>query len=262
MTNSTILADKLKKIAIKTAVAALWLVLWQFVFMIVDMDLLMVSPLAVLKRLIELSQTSEFWLYSTQSLGRIAAGFAFGCIAGVALAIICSRFSFAWEFFAPAITIIKSTPVASFIILALVWLTGNYVPIFIGFLMVLPVIYSNVFQGIAQVDVKLLEMAKVFRMSRRKKLMKIYIPSILPYFTAACRTALGLGWKAGVAAEVIGVTQNSIGRQLYYSKIYIETADLFAWTVVVIILSLSLEKIFMLCTDKLCIALHLVKKEK
>lgn len=157
---------------------------------------------------------------------------------------------------------IKSTPVASFIILALVWLTGNYVPIFIGFLMVLPVIYSNVFQGIAQVDVKLLEMAKVFRMSRGKKLLKIYIPSVLPYFTAACRTALGLAWKAGVAAEVIGVTQNSIGRQLYYSKIYIETADLFAWTAVVILLSLSLEKIFMMFADKLCITLHLAKKEK
>lgn len=262
MTNSTTLADKLKRIAIKTAVAVLWLALWQLVCIIVNMEVLVVSPLTVLKRLTELAQTSEFWLYSIHSLGRIAAGFAFGCFTGTALAIICSRFSFAWEFFTPAITVIKSTPVASFIILALVWLTGNYVPIFIGFLMVLPVIYSNVFQGIAQVDVKLLEMAKVFRMNRAKKLMKIYIPSVLPYFTAACRTALGLAWKAGVAAEVIGVTQDSIGRQLYYSKIYIETADLFAWTVVVIILSLLLEKIFMLCADKLCIALHLVKKER
>lgn len=259
---STTLADKLKRIAIKTAVAVLWLALWQLVCVIVDMELLIVSPLTVLKRLFELAQTAEFWLYSVQSLGRITAGFALGCIVGAALAIICSRSFFAREFFSPAITIIKSTPVASFIILALVWLTGNYVPIFIGFLMVLPVIYSNVFQGIAQVDVKLLEMAKVFRMSRGKKLLKIYIPSVLPYFTAACRTALGLAWKAGVAAEVIGVTQNSIGRQLYYSKIYIETADLFAWTAVVILLSLSLEKIFMMFADKLCITLHLAKKEK
>ncbi len=265
MTHSTTLADnhkktnKLKRIAIKAAVAALWLVLWQLVCIIVDMELLVVSPLTVLQRLIELAQTPEFWLYSAQSLVRITAGFALGSVVGIAMAIVCSRFTFAREFFAPAITIIKSTPVASFIILALVWLTGTYVPIFIGFLMVLPVIYSNVFQGIAEVDSKLLEMAQVFHMSRTKKITKIYIPSVLPYFMAACNTALGLAWKAGVAAEVIGVTKDSIGRQLYYSKIYIETADLFAWTTVVIILSLALEKIFMLCADKICTALHLSK---
>ncbi|MDD6396581.1 MAG: ABC transporter permease [Acutalibacteraceae bacterium] len=259
LVNDTKKPNKLKRIAIKTAVAALWLVLWQLVCVIVDMELLVVSPLTVLQRLIELAQTPEFWLYSVKSLGRITAGFALGGIVGTTLAVLCSKFRFAREFFTPAITIIKSTPVASFIILALVWLTGTYVPIFIGFLMVLPVIYSNVFQGIAEVDPKLLEMAQVFRMSRVKKLTKIYIPSVLPYFMAACRTALGLAWKAGVAAEVIGVTKDSIGRQLYYSKIYIETADLFAWTVVVILLSIALEKIFMLCADKICAAFHLSK---
>lgn len=261
MTNSTILVDKLKKFAVKIAVAALWLALWQLVCVIVNMELLVVSPLNVLRRIVELGQTYEFWLYSLQSLGRIIAGFLLGCIVGAMLAIICSRFSFAREFFSPAITVIKSTPVASFIILALVWLTGNYVPIFIGFLMVLPVIYSNVFQGIYEVDIKLLEMAKVFGMSKVKKAVKIYIPSVLPYFMAACRTALGLAWKAGVAAEVIGVTKDSIGRQLYYSKIYLETTDLFAWTAVVIVLSLVLEKIFILIANKLCAAFHLVRKE-
>lgn len=262
MTNSTTLVDKLKKFAVKIAVAALWLVLWQLVCVIVNMELLVVSPLNVLRRIAELGQTSEFWLYSLQSLGRIIAGFLLGCFVGTLLAIICSRFSFAREFFSPAITVIKSTPVASFIILALVWLTGNYVPIFIGFLMVLPVIYSNVFQGIHEVDVKLLEMAKVFDMSKTKRAAKIYIPSVLPYFMAACRTALGLAWKAGVAAEVIGVTKDSIGRQLYYSKIYLETTDLFAWTAVVIVLSIVLEKIFMLGANKLCAVLHLVRREK
>ena len=262
MTNSTTWVDKLKKFAVKIAVAALWLALWQLVCVIVNMELLVVSPLTVLKRLIELVQTSEFWLYSLSSLGRITAGFLLGCLSGAILAILCSRFKFAREFFSPAVTVIKSTPVASFIILALVWLTGKYVPVFIGFLMVLPVVYANVYQGIREVDVKLREMARVFGMSNAKKVTKIYIPSVLPYFTAACHTALGLSWKAGVAAEVIGVTKDSIGRQLYYSKIYLETADLFAWTVVVILLSLSLEKIFMALTNKLSARLHLVRRDK
>lgn len=253
---------RLKSIAIKAAVAALWLVLWQLVYIAVDMELLVVSPLTVLRRLFELGQTAEFWQYSIGSLGRIIAGFALGGVVGTLLAVLCSVFGFAREFFSPAITVIKSTPVASFIILTLVWLTGQNVPIFIGFLMVLPVIYSNVYQGIHEVDPKLLEMAQVFGMSRRKKLTKIYIPSVMPYFMAACRTSLGLAWKAGVAAEVIGVTKDSIGRQLYYSKIYLETADLFAWTAIVIILSLMLEKFFVWAAEKLSDRFHLVRREK
>ena len=236
---------KIKKITIKAAVAALWLVLWQLVCFIVDMELLVVSPWQVLKRLTELSATAEFWQYSLGSLGRITEGFLLGSVTGAVLAMLCHQFTFAREFFSPAITLIKSTPVASFIILALVWLTGQRVPVFISFLMVLPVVYGNVSQGIREVDPKLLEMARIYGMNRQKRVLKIYIPSVLPYMMAACRTALGLSWKAGVAAEVIGVTKNSIGRQLYYSKISLETADLFAWTAVVIIMSIALEKLFL-----------------
>lgn len=246
-------ADKkalFKKIAMKAAVAALWLALWQLVCYIVHMELLVVSPLTVLRRLGELCVTADFWQYSLGSLGRITEGFLLGSATGAALAMLCHKVKFAREFFSPAITLIKSTPVASFIILALVWLTGQRVPVFISFLMVLPVVYGNVFQGIREVDPKLLEMAKVYGMNRRKRVTKIYIPSVLPYLMAACRTALGLSWKAGVAAEVIGVTKDSIGRQLYYSKIYLETADLFAWTAVVILMSVALEKFFVWAIDR------------
>ena len=132
------------------------------------MELLVVSPVKVLRRLIELGGTREFWAYSFGSLGRITEGFLLGSVTGILLAVVCFRFSFARAFFSPAITVIKSTPVASFIILALVWLTGQHVPVFIAFLMVLPVVYANVYQGISEVDGKLLEMAAVYQMSRRK----------------------------------------------------------------------------------------------
>lgn len=248
---------RFKKIATKAAVAALWLVLWQLVCILVNMELLVVSPLMVLRRLWELMQTADFWRFALCSLGRIIAGFALGCAGGTLLAVLCFMVPFARAFFSPAVTVIKSTPVASFIILALVWLTGQYVPIFIAFLMVLPVVYGNVSQGIAEVDPQLLEMAKVYGMSRRKKLTAVYLPSVLPYFMAASRTALGLAWKAGAAAEVIGVTRDSIGRQLYYAKIYLETADLFAWTAVVILLSLLLERLYLWAAKRLIARLHL-----
>ena len=140
---------------------------------------------------------------------------------------------------------IKATPVASFIILSLVWLGTAAVPIFMAFLMVLPIIWANVMQGIHGVDREYLEMARIFAMSRGKRLMKIYIPCVLPYFIAGCRSALGIAWKAGIAAEVLATPAGSIGKNLYEAKIYLNTADVFAWTAVVVIMSLVIEKLFL-----------------
>ena len=118
-------------------------------------------------------------------------------------------------------------------------------------LMALPVVWSNVSTGIASTDPLLLEMAKVFRFSPWKRLRRVYIPSVMPHFLAACRSTLGLAWKAGVAAEVLTVPAVSIGRMLYESKLYWETLDLFAWTLTVIVLSLTFEALISFFTAKL-----------
>ena len=99
-------------------------------------------------------------------------------------------------------------------------------------------------------------MAAVYGMPRRRRLTAITVPSVMPYFMAACRSALGMAWKAGVAAEVIGVTRNSVGRELYYAKIYLETADLFAWTAVVVVMSLLLEKGFVTAMERISRRYH------
>ena len=110
--------------------------------------------------------------------------------------------------------------------------------------MVLPVIWTNLTTGLGQIDIKLLELAKVYKIGFFQKVKGIYIPSVMPYFSSALKTSLGLAWKAGIAAEVLAVPARSIGKELFNSKTYFETADLFAWTVVVIILSLIIEFIF------------------
>jgi len=127
----------------------------------------------------------------------------------------------------------------------------DLLPSVIVVLMALPVVWSNVSAGIVGTDKQLLEMAKVFRFSTPKKLRRIYIPSVMPHFLSACRSCLGLAWKAGVAAEVLTVPAVSIGRMLYESKLYWETLDLFAWTVVVIICSLIIEKVLMSAIGRL-----------
>ncbi|NLL72622.1 MAG: ABC transporter permease subunit, partial [Clostridiales bacterium] len=150
-----------------------------------------------------------------------------------------------YELISPLMKIIKSTPVASFIILALVWISSVNLSILISLLMVLPVSYSNILYGLESTDIKLLEMAQVFGLSRWKCIKAIYIPAVLPFLISAMSVGLGFSFKSGIAAEVIGRPSNSIGLNLYEAKLYLMIKELFAWTLVIIMLSILFEKIVM-----------------
>ncbi len=229
------------KIVRKLLVAAFWLGIWQLIYLTVQQEILIVSPVCVVQRIFELSRDSSFYLTALYSMLRILTGFALGLFIGTVLALLTSASQMMYDIFHPIISIIKSTPVASFIILALVWIQSAHVPAFTSFLMVTPIVWGNVTNGIQKTDKRLLQMAYSYRFGAVKTLKRVYIPSVMPYFTAACTTGLGLAWKAGIAAEVLANTEFSIGGQIYNSKIYIETADLFAWTAVVIVMSVILE---------------------
>ena len=148
-----------------------------------------------------------------------------------------------FDLLSPVLTIIKVTPVASFIILVLIWIGRNVVPAVIAALMVLPVVCNNVSAGLRNIDPDLLEMANVYQIPKATQLKRITIPSVMPYFLSAIRTSIGIGWKAGIAAEVLTVPTLSIGKMIFESKMYMETIDLFAWTIVVIIISLVIESL-------------------
>lgn len=229
--------------ALRLGAVAVWLLLWQLASMAVGLPLLLPSPLAVLLRLGQLCTGADFWLTVASSLLRILLGFLLGVLFGTALAGLCWRFRLIDSLARPLLGVLKSTPVASFIILALVWVKTTWLATVISFIMVLPLIYANVREGIDSADRQLLEMAQVFRLSRRKTFRYCYLPAILPFFLSAISSALGFAWKSGIAAEVLGRPARAIGSQIYDSKIYLETPDLFAWTLVVILLSVLLERL-------------------
>lgn len=206
----------------------------------------MVSPGVVVVRLFELAATAEFWRSVLFSFARIVSGFLLAGVAGVLLAALAARFRRVGELLVPVILAIKATPVASIIILILIWVSSRNLSVLISFLMVLPVIYTNVLDGIRDTDKGLLEMAELFQIPVRKRILYIYISQVLPFFRSACSVALGMCWKAGVAAEVIGVPDGSIGEKLYKAKIYLNTSDLFAWTLTIIVISVIFEYVFML----------------
>lgn len=222
-------------------VALFWLAVWTLAAAAVGNSLLLPSPIETITELFELIPTANFWSCAALSLLRVAIGIVAAVIAGTLTAAICCACRVADKLMFPFMTVIKSTPVASFVILALVWLGTSVLPAFISFLMVYPLIFSNVRAGILGTDKKLLEMARVFGLSLPTRIRRIYIPSAYPYFVTSLKTSLGLAWKAGIAAEVIAAPKYSIGRMLYQSKVYFETTELFAWTLVIILLSLLIE---------------------
>lgn len=235
--------ELVKKLLKNCIIAAFWLGLWSVLAIAVDKPLLLPGPWTVLKRLCELAATASFWTTTGKTLLRIGIGLLCAIPAGVLLAAATCRFRLLCELLSPLLTIIQSTPVASFILLLLIWLGRDILPSVIVALMVLPVVWQNITVGVQKTDSQLLEVAQIYRFPPLRTLYRVYVPSVSPYFFAACRTSLGLGWKAGVAAEVLTVPKGSIGQMLYESKLYLETVDLFAWTVTVILCSLIIEKL-------------------
>ena len=222
-----------------------WIAVWQIASMIVDKEMLLASPFAVTGTLIELIGKIIFWKSIMNSSIKIISGFCLAIVFGILFAIMSYVSIVLRELISPIMKIIKATPVASFIILALLWVRSTNLSVLISFLMVLPVIYSNVLQGLHSTDPKLLEMAKIFRIYWAKKIRYIYFPAVIPYFVTASSVSLGFCWKAGIAAEVIGLPKNSIGRQLYDAKLYLMTKELFAWTLIIICISMVFEKLVM-----------------
>ena len=242
---------KIPKIVKIIIVAAIWIAIWEIVSLIVGKELIVPSPLHVFVRIFTLAGTGIFWANVGKSLLRILIGFLLAIVIGVIVGTATAKFAFLDSFLTPAAKVIRATPVASFIILLFVFAAKNHIPVITVFLMVLPVVWANVYEGIKGTDRKLLEMASVFHLKKGTVFGKIYVPQVLPFFTAAVKTGIGLAWKAGIAAEVIVNPKYGIGSALHDSKVYLETTDLFAWTVVIIIISMILEKLLVRLIEKL-----------
>lgn len=239
----------MKKRLFAAASVLFWLLVWQLGAMALDQKILLASPISVAGRLIELVPQLSFFQSVAFTLVRILIGFFAGITAGTGLAVLSGRVTFIRQLLAPLVSAMKSIPVASFTILALIWISSENLSVLISFLIAVPIVYSNMLEGIDSLDPKLKEMAEVFEIPSGKRFVGIYLSQLLPYFRSASRLAMGLCWKSGVAAEVIGIPDGSIGERLYMSKVYLETEELFAWTLVIILLSFVCEKLFGLLVD-------------
>lgn len=233
--------NKSRKTLTVLAVALFWLLLWEGLSHLIGKELILPTPERVFTVLIGLWQTAAFWESVGLSLLRVLCGFVAAVIGGTVLAVLTERFAAARAILTPALQVVRAAPVASFILLAFFWIKVDILPAFIAMMMVLPLVWANVSEGIRQTDPGLLEMAQLYRLPRGRVLREIRLPSLRPYFTAALTTGLGFAWKSGIAAEVICSNRQAIGASLREAKSLMEMPEVFAWTLTVVILSVAME---------------------
>ncbi|AVQ40018.1 ABC transporter permease [Clostridium botulinum] len=242
---STIRENKtISRLVRKTLIIIFWVFIWELSSLFINNEILLPSPKKVFETLIILGAKKYFWISVFKSILRIIIGILISIALGISLGIIAGINVFMEELLEPLVVTIKATPVMSIIIIALVWLKSSSVAIFTSILMCFPIIYTNVLSGIKSVDKKLLEMANLYKVKNKYILTNIYLPSTKPYTISGILMCLGIGWKVSVASEILSTPKYSIGLNLLNAKAILATEELFAWTIVVVLLSLIFEKIF------------------
>ena len=221
-----------------------WVIVWQLAAMTLGHGgLFLATPLQTLQALGLLLPTPAFWQRIAFSALRIVAGFVLAVVGGLVLGAAGARWRTVRVLVDPVMQLIRAMPVASFVILALLWVSGSNLSVVVSFTHVLPVVYAGVVAGIADTDPQLLEMARVYLLSWTARLRYIWLPGIFPSFCESCIAAMGMCWKSGVSAEVIGLPDHSVGDALYRAKITLSTPDVFAWTLVIVLLSALLSAV-------------------
>lgn len=229
----------------RIVIVLIWLLIWQFASMMTGLELLLASPVAVLKTIMNMLVSQQFYVTLMHSMINIGTGLMAGIVFGVILGIFAAKYKLIAEFIEIPLQLMKALPVAAFIILLLMWFGSKNVSRIISAMVVIPMVVTGVTDGIKNTDIKLIQMARVYNMSTFNRFRYIYMTGVYPYLSSQLKIALGMCFKAGISAEIIGLVSNTIGTSMYYAKMYLLSSELFAWSIVIILVSLLVEKIIL-----------------
>jgi len=227
----------------KLIILLLWILLWEIAALIVHNEIYFAGPVKTLRELAGMIREGRFWRSVGASLLRIYLGLLIAFVSAWISATLAWRVPIVEEILSPFISFLRSVPVAAVVVILLIWFGAPHLVLYISFMVIYPNLYGNILSGYRHTDPQLIEMADLFRVSAWQKFRFLYRPSYLPYLATAMPFCIGMGYKSGVAAEVIGLPDPSIGERIYSAKIYLNTAGVFAWIVVILLLNLPAEKL-------------------
>lgn len=229
----------------KAGILAFWFAVWEALDRIADNRLILAGPIRTFQAVADQVVRPDFWLIVGASFGRITLGFLLSFVGGFLLALAAHRSRLFRDFVDPIMSLLRTIPVASFIILLLIWAGNQALTVFLAFFIVLPLIYTNMISGFEAVDPQMVEMGRVFGLSKWRMFLYVYRPAFMPFLISASKISLGMTWKSGVMAEVLATPAPSIGRMMNTARTFLNTPDLLAWTVVVMVCSWAFEQVFM-----------------
>ncbi len=224
---------------------AVFLLIWKAAAVLTGASIILPHPEETFLQAGRLILSGRFWPAVGATIVRGITAFLLSLSAGLVAGIVAGTRPGAAAFLHPPVTIVRATPVIAVILIALFWFRSDAVPVFVAFLSVFPIIYGNVTEGIRAVEPGWIEMAQVYRVSRRRVLLSVYLPAIFPYLLAGAATGLGLTWKVVVAAEVISQPLRAMGTGMQEAKAQLEISTVFAWTFVTILLSALSERLLL-----------------
>ncbi len=235
----SIIINKLKR----TLIYSIWLVLWQIAYLCIDKEVLIPSPMHTFTKLLEMLTTTVFYLQIAGTFYRVFMGVGSSLILGIVSAYLAYKSLFFRTFIKPMVNFMKSTPVMAIIILALLWFKSEEVPIFVCFLMCYPLVYTNILNGLLELSQELKELSKVYEVKAFYYIKECVLPQLRPYLRTAMQLVVGMAFKVVIAAEVLAIPKYAMGYELLDAKIYLETTEVFAWIIVIILLSQFCEYI-------------------
>lgn len=219
------------------------IVIWKMASVFYNSELILPSPESTLITTIKLFSSKGFLLIISATILRGIAGFAISFILGVGLGILAGINSSFNAFLKPILVTIRSTPVISLILLALIWFNVETVAIFIAFLTMFPFICTNVIDGIKNIDIELIEMSTIYKVDKTKIVKEVYLPAITPFIFSGVSSAMGFGWRAVIIGEVLSQPQFGIGTLMQTAQTFLLVNEVIAWTIIAIIISYLFELI-------------------
>lgn len=228
----------------RVLVILLWLAIWEGAYLLIGRDIYFPSPVSVVTTFLRLLTEKNTWTVIGWSLYRTLFAIVISAVLGIAFGVVCGLNRTMYDLVNPLMVILKSTPVVSVIIISILLFRSTDVPIFSGILMCFPIVFTGTVAGVRSVDPKLVEMCSFYKVGRWERLKSLYFPAAKSHINASVISEIGICWKAVAAAEVLSMPRLSIGANLYFAKTSLDPALLFAWTVIIILLSFVFETIY------------------
>ena len=223
-------------------IVLIWLAIWQILAVVINNSILLSGPVETVMALISLCSDPSFFMSVGATIGKVLLGFLTGLVLGTGLAVLSYRSGLIKDFLSPFVSVIKSIPIVSFIIIALIWAGSSNVTLIVSSVISFPIFYKNILEGLSVTDRKMLDMAKVFQMKTSKK--------ISSHIKSAISLAIGMAFRGGITAEVVGQPLRSIGNGLYRAKINLATSEMLAWTLVAVLAAFLIERLISFIVKK------------